>query len=1108
MSSIGQAVGGVVGAFVGFWVGGPAGAVQGAALGMGIGGYIDPPKGPMIRGPRLSDLSVQTSTYGAYIPRIRGSVATQGNIFWIEGDKLKEVAKKEQQGGKGGGGATVKTYSYFATFALGLCEGPIAGVRRIWVGSKLIYDAGSSDMDSVIASNRAAESFAVYLGTEDQQPDPRMQADKGAANVPAYRGLAYIVFYDLPLADHGNSLMGAQVKVEVVSALSSDIIAFRDITAPSIVPPVTVAGSQYQYAMLPFDEYGAANVIKQSGTSGFSYPVFLRKITDTGSTFVRLDDFVTAFGGATNPYTGLAYDTNYNIVPLTNNAMLHTLECIYESVYYTANNPVFIAWTQKGQATRLDLSLYTLKTDLQAAEYDGELWFRSASTIFQSETISFSGLSGGALGIYNGAPCVTSVSAMANAAGVGGTLSFTAYDATGNTTKTASIVFTQDAVGFGFSVGPDSAVPFVDGDLLYLVYLSHIGSGGKAKTMVCLLFDLSTDTFVGQTNIPADAIYVATEPDYPNVTVRDGIIHTCLCITNTTAATHLLSFSLRRITPGLVELADVVRDEVMASGIIETADIDVAALTSDVRGYRVAQTGAIRGAIDPLQAAWPFDVVQSGYQIEFKPRGGASVATIPATLLDARAAGDAPGVELRVSREMDSQLPRRVSIKHLDAGREYDNGEQFAERINTDAVNIRDMELPIVLTAGEAAQKAETLLYLFWLERSDVAFRLPPQYLGLEPADVVTITTEDATYELRLVDVSYLPDGRLECRATYNSQAIYTSTATGDTGSVTGGTVSLPGLSTYQLLDIPAVIAEMDRPCMLAAMTGFSAGWPGAILFRSADGGQIWSDVQAWSGQCTMGITRAPIGTGIYTRIDAASVLQVDLIAGSLSSVSEAAMLNGANHFAYGVDGRWEILAAMTCELQADGSYTLRDMLRGRFGSDWARSMHEAGDWLVWLNDTDVALIGMDTASIGLERHYRGVTAGQPIDSDFDRAMTYRGVNLECLAPVYLNGHRHPTTRDWTLSWIRRTRVGGEWRDYVDASLGEASEAYEVEIYSSSTYATLRRTIAVTSAAATYTSAQQVTDFGSNQATLYLRIYQLSATVGRGYPLETSITGG
>lgn len=43
-----------------------------------------------------------------------------------------------------------------------------------------------------------------------------MQATLGVANTPAWRGLAYLVFYDLPLASYGNSLAGAQVRAEIV----------------------------------------------------------------------------------------------------------------------------------------------------------------------------------------------------------------------------------------------------------------------------------------------------------------------------------------------------------------------------------------------------------------------------------------------------------------------------------------------------------------------------------------------------------------------------------------------------------------------------------------------------------------------------------------------------------------------------------------------------------------------------------------------------------------------------------------------------------------------------------------------------------------------------
>ena len=89
---------------------------------------------------------------------------------------------------KGGGGQkTVRTtYAYFANLAVGLCEGEIALVRRIW--------ADGTELD------RTAVTCRVHVGAADQAPDPLIVAKEGA-DAPAYRGLAYVVFEGLPLAD-------------------------------------------------------------------------------------------------------------------------------------------------------------------------------------------------------------------------------------------------------------------------------------------------------------------------------------------------------------------------------------------------------------------------------------------------------------------------------------------------------------------------------------------------------------------------------------------------------------------------------------------------------------------------------------------------------------------------------------------------------------------------------------------------------------------------------------------------------------------------------------------------------------------------------------------
>ena len=97
-------------------------------------------------------------------------------------------------------------------------------------------------------------------------------------------------------------------------------------------------------------------------------------------------------------------------------------------------------------------------------------------------------------------------------------------------------------------------------------------------------------------------------------------------------------------------------------------------------------------------------------------------------------------------------------------------------------------------------------------------------------------------------------------------------------------------------------------------------------------------------------------------------------------------------------------------------------------------------------------------------------------------------------SPVHVVGSRNGSG-DLAITWIRRTRFGGVWTDGTDVPLNEETESYSVDILNGSTVV---RTIAATSPAATYTAAQQTADFGSAQSAIAVKVYQLSATVGRG----------
>ena len=107
---------GTVGAVVGGMVGGPVGAELGWALGSAIGSIVDPPKGPTVEGPRITDLKAQTSDYGTIIPVIYGSYRMTGNVIWAR--DIQETRHKKKSSGKGGPVTTTISYTYSQSFSI------------------------------------------------------------------------------------------------------------------------------------------------------------------------------------------------------------------------------------------------------------------------------------------------------------------------------------------------------------------------------------------------------------------------------------------------------------------------------------------------------------------------------------------------------------------------------------------------------------------------------------------------------------------------------------------------------------------------------------------------------------------------------------------------------------------------------------------------------------------------------------------------------------------------------------------------------------------------------------------------------------------------------
>ena len=226
-TAIGGAFGGAILGFSGAAIGGFIGSTVGSVVDSWIVSSLAPAQ--RIEGARLDTLRITSATEGAVIPRLYGRMRVGGNIIWAT-DFREETKTTTQGGGKGGGGGKVKTteYLYYASFAVALCEGPITGIGRVWADGKAM------DMTGV--------TWRWYPGNEAQTADPFIAAKMGAANTPAYRGTAYIVFEDLALATFGNRL--PQLSFEVFRPLADPDTAEGLTRAVTLIP----ASGEFTYA--------------------------------------------------------------------------------------------------------------------------------------------------------------------------------------------------------------------------------------------------------------------------------------------------------------------------------------------------------------------------------------------------------------------------------------------------------------------------------------------------------------------------------------------------------------------------------------------------------------------------------------------------------------------------------------------------------------------------------------------------------------------------------------------------------------------------------------------------------------------------------------------
>ncbi|MEW5421383.1 glycoside hydrolase/phage tail family protein [Amorphus sp. 3PC139-8] len=523
-------------------------------------------------------------------------------------------------------------------------------------------------------------------------------------------------------------------------------------------------------------------------------------------------------------------------------------------------------------------------------------------------------------------------------------------------------------------------------------------------------------------------------------------------------------------------------------------DPEIVGLDEAIDGLVVAAPSDLRSVLSPLGEAFGFVGLDAGTHVRFADRAGRSLATIDELdLVD-----DRDGTLAALVREQASELPIELRIGYRDTLKDFLASSAASRRLVGESRQVADIALPAALWDGLAVQAAERRLHARWAERTRISFALPPSRIALEPGDIVEVVTRAGPMVASLAEIEDATFRRVEGRS--HEADVYRASAGIGIGRAPAAPVGF-GPPLAVLLDLPRVVDGDDHRPRVAV---FASPWPGTTTIWRSGSGNSFDAIAAITAPAVIGTLAAPLSSGPIGRWDGANSILVDLAGGSLASRTDLEVLSGANALAIRASsGAWEIVQFASAELVAEGRYLLTRLLRGQLGTEDAMAAgHAAGTMVVLLN-TALATLPLDRSTLRLERSYRigpsaGGLAGPAVT---EMAFTGTGRGIAPLSPVHVRAIRR-TGGEIELSWIRRTRIGGD--DWVseDVPLGETGEAYRLEILAG---ATVVRTLETQTPAYTYGLAEQVTDFGAPPSSLRIRVAQLAGGFGPGIVREVEL---
>lgn len=947
----------IVGAVVGAYFGGAAGAQAGWAIGSLVGNAVDP---LVINGPKIGDNGVQTSAEGAIRPVVYGTGPVVGNVI-TRGNR--QIKKKKQRQGKGGP-VTVTEHVYW-TFAIRICEGPIAAVTRIWEDEKLVYDIrpGSPIVEE---SAEYAGLFTLYLGDEDQLPDPDLEVYKGMGNVNAHHGTAYIVFPNYDLTDRRESIPNYRFEVATVVESVNDIVDSMVVQndGNSIISPdgtdwsaSSIGGPLSSYLMAGSDRYvrwsATAAYYLLAGTTAW--------VPSTGS-----------MGGSGGKRDGVFFNEQFLIAGGINGLLLSgdgaaTFSALAYPAFPRSNH---LAATDSLVAT---VSLYSANI-WTAGNPSGTWTEKDAHGVNLGSGGSMAGSpSGFKIGGSDGAlPKIVST-----ASGTG--VSTDSLPSLVSATRISALKFGNGR----WIAGTDS------GETIYWTEDEGWQVGGTLPASV------NGIDFNGQVFILVTSSGIYTTSDSVTMTLRRS---------GSFDAVASLAFVIEESEIGQpVPLGGIV-SAVHGRARQASSKYDVSELTDMVDGVVLQADFSCADAIRAILPPYFTDASEYNGKIWYPKRGKAVVKTL--TIDDLV---DDPE---DTTRDSAIEYPRKLHMFFMNPIIGYAPAKATAPRSSPDVrvVGERTVQIPVVVDdVDEAAQICDKLMKTAWAEAAgETTLTVTDEHMDLVNADCVGVLIRGQVSRRRIISIEDNP-GTRKLTLRNDRQSAVTSNVTGiPLPPPTPPRPSLAGLTISEFLDLPALTDLDDDLHYLVAATGQTEAWSGALVQRSTDAGANYVDAAEFNGNTAMGVLLDPVSDASEFYTDTTNTVRLQLyLPDEIDSLTDAQFLSRGGGFALEKpDGTWEVMQYRDAVDEGDNTVALSHLQRGRLNSG-----------------TEQHLVGARFVLFDLLRKVAAVTAW------IDQSLTHRAVSFNTspeIAIPYTDIYTAKSQTEWPVVDFYLNRDGSD----------------------------------------------------------------------------------